>query len=357
MSLGFARSFIGGQRDARRRRLIGDEPADSTDWPSDPVRSETESRRPYGDLDPSDCGPLVGLVPRRWLSLVGILAAGAMVIAGLEAAYAWMLGRATPVTALAIDAKGSLACWFSSLVLLAAAVAALAVYGIRRRRTDDYRGRYRVWLWAAGCWFLMATDQAASLREAFRDLMTQLTDVTPLGDASLWWIAAYAILWIALGSRLLGDMRPCRLSMVALLVAAAAHGLALADRLGLVFFEAGPRTVMFRIGSEMAGNLFVLTAMLLHARYVLMDAEGLLPERASSNPEPPVVSKSKRWLKVDPPHAAPPPSMQRPAAAPPTVTVAASSTLSPVNRKLTKGERKALKERLLRQREERERQN
>ena len=38
----------------------------------------------------------------------------------------------------------------------------------------------------------MATDQAASLREGFRDLMTWLTGTSLLGDGALWWIAVYA---------------------------------------------------------------------------------------------------------------------------------------------------------------------
>ena len=86
------------------------------------------------------------------------------------------LGRGTParpgVAAFDLGGKGSLAAWFSSLMLLAASLVAVLVYTVRRHRMDDYRGRYRVWLWAALCWFLMATDAAASLHEGFRDLMT-----------------------------------------------------------------------------------------------------------------------------------------------------------------------------------------
>ena len=304
-------------------------------------------------------------------------------IVGLEAAYARMLERvaagATPVAALQIDAKGSLACWFSSLVLLAAAVAAMLVYSVRRHRTDDYRGRYRVWFWAAGCWFLMATDQAASLREGFRDLMTWLTGTPLLGDGALWWIAVYAFLWVAVGSRLVADMRPSRLSMAALLAAATAQGLALADRLGWIFVEAGPREVMFRAGSEMAGNLLLLAAMLVHARYVLLDAEGLLPRREQAAEEPeetegaaecerrskaPLVRR--RPLDEDRPaarHAAagvsaprhPPADRSRRAfsSSPPARPRPASRR---PDHKLTKAERKALKERLLRERLERQRQ-
>ena len=73
--------------------------------------------------------------------------------------------------------------------------------------------------------------------------------------------------------------------MAALVAAATAQGLALADRLGWFFVETGPREVMFRAGSEMAGNLLLLAAMLAHARYVLLDAEGLLPHREQAAAE------------------------------------------------------------------------
>ena len=341
MPLESARSFGRSSRDDRRRRLLTDELSNSDDWPLGQVELEDsplpEKTGHYGDAEFLDRGwRLLDLVPRRWIALGGLLTAGTAAIVGLEAAYARMVQRvaagATPVAALQIDAKGSLACWFSSLLLLAAAVAALLVYSVRRHRTDDYRGRYRVWFWAAGCWFLMATDQAASLREGFCDLMTRLTGTPLLGDGALWWIAVYAFLWVAVGSRLVADMRPSRLSMAALVAAATAQGLALADRLGWFFVETGPREVMFRAGSEMTGNLLLLAAMLAHARYVLLDAEGLLPHREQAAAEAketeaqpsasvevkPLSSGGSRWTKIDPPHATPQPASPRFITPPPT---------------------------------------
>jgi hypothetical protein len=371
-----ARSFCrSGHRDERRRRLLTDDLSNSDEWPAGQVEPEDAPSPPkpghYGDAEFLDHQwRLRDLAPRRWIALGGLLTLATAMIAGLEAAYARVVQHAaagaTPVAALRIDAKGSLACWFSSLMLLASSVAALLVYSIRRHRTDDYRGRYRVWFWAAGCLFLMATDQAASLREGFRDLMTWLTGTSLFADGALWWIAVYAFLWIAVCSRLVADMRPSRLSIAALLAAAIAHGLVLADRLGWVFVEAGPREGMFRAGSEMAGNLLLLAAMLFHARYVLLDAEGLLPhrERVAKEPEEtkaqpsaseeakPRLSGGSRWTKIDPPHAAPPPAYQR--AATPAVASVSATVPSPVNRKLTKAERKALKERLLHERLERQ---
>jgi hypothetical protein len=176
----------------------------------------------------------------------------------------------------------------------------------------------------------------------------------------------------AVASRLLLDMRPSRLSIGALAAAAVAYGLALASHLGWTPIGTATGEVMFRMGGEMAGHLMLLAAMGLHARYVILDAEGLVrhPEprkveepdedEAEDAEEVKVISAAgNRWRAIDPPHAAPPPAYQRPAPQPTAAPVAKSSPTSapspsPVNRKLTKGERKALKERLLRERRERE---
>ncbi len=376
MSLAAASSFQRhGQRDDRRRRLLTDELCNSDeraacqDWPEEsPPQQKSEH---YGDADfLEQQWRVLDFVPRRLLVLGPMLAALAAMLAGLEAADAWMCGRAadggTRLTALDITAKGSLACWFSSLLLLAAAVLAVLIYAVRRHRTDDYQGRYRIWLWAAGCWLLMATDQAASLREAFQAAMIGLTGTPLLGDGTLWWVAVYVLVFGAVGSRLLLDMRPSKLSISALLAAALAQGLAMAGRLGWISLGDGLRAVMFQAGSEMAGNLMLLAAMALHARYVLLDAEGLLPRREQAaedveneadDEEAATPVDTGRWTKIDPPHATPQPAFQRAAtSATPNVPLLGTSSAAPapVSRKLTKAERKALKERLLHERMERE---
>ncbi len=379
----------GGLRDDRRRRLLADDLSDGNDaspcrvWPEDDA--EQRKSGSYGNAEFLEHQwQLLDLVPRRLLVLTLLLLTGAAIIVGLEAAYACMIKGATAGAAVAaaldIGAKGSLACWFSSLLLLAASVAALLVYTVRRHRTDDYQGRYRVWLWAAGCWFLLATDQAASLREGFRDLMIGCTGTplfrTPLfRDGTLWWVVVYVLVFIAIGLRLLLDMRPSRLSIGALTAAIVAYGLALACHLGWRPIGTATGEVMFHTGAEMAGHLLLLAAMGLHARYVILDAQGLVSHReprkkaAKQDSEPKdaeeevkvISAAGNRWRAIDPPHAAPQPTYQRPASQPAAKPMAApapasASVPSPVNRKLTKGERKALKERLLRERQEREKQ-
>ena len=50
-------------------------------------------------------------------------------------------------------------------------------------------------------------------------------------------------------------------------------------QLGWPAIQSGVRRVMFQQGAAMAGHLLVLLAMGLQARYVLADARGLLPPR------------------------------------------------------------------------------
>jgi len=378
-----SRQSRGGQHD-RRRRLLTDELSHASQWPA--CRQWSDERPPprksehYGDAPFLEQQlRLLDLIPRRLVVLVGLLLAGVGLLAGLEFVYAWMLDRVAAggasVVALDLASKGSLGCWFSSLMLLTASATAILVYIVRRNRVDDYQGRYRIWLWAAACWFLLATDQAASLREAFRELMIDLTGARLLGDGSIWWAIFYVALLGAVGSRLWMDMRPNWPAIAALSLAGAAFGLAITIRLGWIAPASSADEVMFRMGALMSGSLLLLAAMSLHARHVLLDAEGLLPQRESCSAEQEqrdeadepagenAVSNGDKWLKIDPPHSTPQPPLRRsalPSSTPIGAAVSSSTPnplLSPVQRRLTKGERRALKERLLRERLERQRRS
>jgi hypothetical protein len=363
------------QRDQRRRRLLADDRSNEPDdcCPHDP---QPTRRWEYSSDDSSFLQHqlrCLDLVPRRWITFGLLLLAGGIIVAGLEAAYFELSRRVAPAgatvaTALDIAAKGSLACWFSSLLLLAASIAALLVYSVRKHRADDYEGRYRVWLWAAGCCLFAATDQAASLREAFRDGMSVLSGTRLVGDGSLWWAAIYLIVLAAIGSRLVADMRKYRLSTAVLLAAAVAHAVAVASRFGWIGLSAGTREIMLRAGSEMAGNVLLLAAMGLHARWVVLDAEREFYCGTDPSDEPEEQGNQRasnsfaaeRSTRIDPPHAAPQSTYPRASALSPPEASASRNTsaaaIPAVDRKLTKGERRALKERLLRERQQRERQ-
>jgi hypothetical protein len=358
-----------GQRDDRRRRLLAEESA----GPACASATETGSspdglvgpQRPgnYGDAAFMDETLRVyDLVPRRLSVMALLLLAALGVVTGLEALYAWscapgLSGLASDgkIAAFDLDGEGSLAVWFSSASLMLAAAVAVLVYTVRRHKTDDYRGYYRVWLWAALCWLAMSVDETASLHEGFMGMMTYLTGTAVYGDGSVWWVVPYFFVLGAVGSRLLVDMRTCRLSSGALLAAGGCYALAVGTQ---VLGDGLSRAIMLEEGAEMVGDVLLLLAMGLHARYVILDAEGLLPARqsvpAELQPPEPLVRRPATegdWVSVDRAHCGP-----RPVAPSRTATAPPEPADSPVRRKLTKAEKKALRERLIRQRLARQRQ-
>jgi hypothetical protein len=380
-------------RDDRRRRLLADEfvgaGSKTVSGGSDGMAIEHRSQN-YGDAEFFDEQPrLFELIPRRlWkIGLAGFLGLAAVV--GLLWLHGWtpIVSQPKGLAAFDLAAKGSLANWFIAVGLLASAVAAVAVYSIRRYKIDDYNGHYRIWLWVAMCCTLLSADLSTGLHEGLQLAMIHVTGTPLVGDGWVWWLLPYFFLLGAVGSRLAVDMWPARLSLSAFAAAVACCALGVANRAGWLG-DAAIQQVLVEAGAKMTGVVFLLLATTLHARYVLMDAEGLLPRRepkpkkapADETREPAATSSgsgapsSQPWLYADPPHTAPQqPAYQapKPAASPapsakPALAFGAPSSssssahksslpdASSVNRKLTKQEKKALKDRLLRERLQRE---
>jgi hypothetical protein len=169
---------------------------------------------------------------------------------------------------------------------------------------------------------------------------------------------------------LLIDMRGDWLASCILLIAAMGQGLAVGCRLGWLLPDGGSRVVMLVSGAEMTGGLMLMAAMILHVRYVIRDAEGLLPQCSPADADrendceavddelEALDSAKDHVTKIDLPHTIPQPAQQRAATSVGNQSGFANASATEtraVGRKLTKGERRALKERLLRERLERER--
>lgn len=271
-----------GQRDDRRRLLLCEAPHSPEAPPRRRRRKQPQRFSPhYGDPAFLDQLPrLTDLIPRAWWIYVFLGVVGLGIIGALE----WLYGVADrclapwttdgSVEAFDLDGEGSLAVWFSSTTLLLAAASSLVVYLVRRHRRDDYQGRYRIWLWAAGCWLLMSLDETASLHEAFKEMMVLATGQRLGGDGSLWWVMTYFFLLGGVGIRLLVDMRECLLASSVFVGAGLCYAGAVAGQLQWLFAHSGRQAVMIEEGLEMLGDWLGLMAMLLQARYVLLDAEG-----------------------------------------------------------------------------------
>ncbi|HEV3343352.1 MAG TPA: hypothetical protein VG125_23475 [Pirellulales bacterium] len=272
------------------------------------------------------------LLPHRYSVLALVFFAGLTWIVGLEAAYLWLpdlteMTGGRQFAALDLENEGALANWFSSTTLGLAAVVAAIIFSVRRHRQDDYHGRYRVWLWAAALWTLMSVDEAASLHEGLTEVARHFSGERGLGDGSIYWVAAYGLLFAAVGTRLFLEMRCCRLSSAALVSAVGCFVASVAVKIGLIPALRGSYAVMTEEGCEMLGDALLLFSMAVHARYTILDAQGALgakarkpakaaksektspskAEPAAKTAEQPAKRSWFRRNEVDTPHTSPPP--------------------------------------------------
>jgi len=305
----------GRTSDDRRRRLLTEETTaggakageadDAHDVEPRAARSSSKSNRYGAAGKPERQTRVIDLMPKSYGLLALTFFAGLLFIAGLEAGY-YYLPLLTPhsvsgkIEALDLTGEGTLAAWFSTTTLSLAAAAAWVVYSVRKQRADDYHGRYRVWLGAGFAWLLLGVDESASLHETFRDVMIGTTKQIGFGDGSIWWISAYGLVLTVVGIRLMLDMRECRTSTTALGFTAVCYLTAVLIVLN-VERQWLPQanlpttyTVMLKEGLELLGNLFLLTSMLVHARYVILESQGeITPRAVKPKKEKPKVPKTE----------------------------------------------------------------
>lgn len=221
---------------------------------------------------------VIDLIPRRWSTLVGLFIVGLAIIVVLEGLYAitpQLIAKTTDgsVAAFDLEKEGSIGAWYSSMLLFMAGLVSLIVYSIRRHHTNDRHHYFRIWLWAAICWFILSIDESASLHEGFKELMPLLTGTRLMGDGSLWWIIPYFFLLVPVGLRLFIDMRKCRKSAAMFFLAGLAMAIAIVSHLNFILSDHILIAQMIEEGAEMLGFFFVLSAVTLHARYLILQDE------------------------------------------------------------------------------------
>jgi hypothetical protein len=213
------------------------------------------------------------------VAAVGVVAIG-LLLAGHWATHS--PGRDVPAaTARTFDATAgdSFAGWIRAGMLAVAAMGAMTVFVVRRHRTDDYRGGYRIWAWAAAWMLAMSADSVAGLRDALVAMASQEFHWTgPLGGM-LWWAMPCLLAAVTIGVRLVMDMRECRTSTVWLGFATTLWTVGEAVRLGAVWGMERVTTDLIAAGSSLAGQWCLFMAMSWHARHVVLDAAGELRAR------------------------------------------------------------------------------
>jgi len=290
-----------GHRDERRRRVLIDEMRGAAIRKKRPVSKGRRSvvadaRTPAlsGDYAAAaqDCQqpPVTCLIPKRLWSVTVLVLTGLTLVVGVEFLYTNVF-HAAPAAhreltkACDVTASGSFMSWLSSLLLLFAATGSVMVYAVRRHRLDDYRGRYRIWLWgAAGC-TIGSIDAATGLHNALATLLTEVAGTPLFGDGSIWWLLVFAVvygaglLWLAL------EIRPCVAALISLLLASAGYAAAAAVALQLLLPQWGMLTDLIGSSCVMLGHLGIAVTVIVYCRHVHGEAQYDAPDVAQDSAE------------------------------------------------------------------------
>lgn len=242
---------------------------------------------------------LSDLIPTRPYSISVLVLLGLTAIATIITLYTtwqvrWDGAYASRLNLLNPQAHGSVARWFSSILLAGGALGSLVIYSIRSHRVDDYRGKYRIWIWTAAALVWASLDSATGIHEAVGMLAARLMRMPHLQDAS--WMGLYALVFGVLAVRLLMEQW-YSVGSSATLGAAVILYLAVAfQKAGFVGNNDTLSSSVQLATLSMLAHLTLFAAIAIYARHVRLDAEGKLPQRVSE--QAPKKRKSRAKLAV-----------------------------------------------------------
>jgi hypothetical protein len=154
------------------------------------------------------------------------------------------------------------------------------VYLLRRHRVDDYRGRYRSWIWLSIALLIASMESVANLHVALADWLCQVGGIRSHIEPTTFWLIAIGTLGAGVACRTGIEMRRSLGACMALGAATCGYGTLICLSLFDVFPLCTLR-VMVHSSLLLSAHLLVLLSALLYARYVYLDAHGqLAPRRA-----------------------------------------------------------------------------
>jgi hypothetical protein len=274
-------------RDARRRRVLVEEVLRTGADQTSPRPRRCAAPRYTPEALAVVQRPLGTLIPRRpwtlWVIALSTLAAAW----GIEVLFIWMLEghmRLSRARLPIFDAKqpASLSGFFQSTCFLVSALYSGLVLAVRAHRLDDFRGRYRVWVWATVAFLLVHLDLACQFHQSLASVWQAAS--RPVGSDWLGraWPLAYTAVLGSLLVRLILEVQ-LRSASGALLASSGGAWMVL-----LLLYWWPSAAHLGTLGDILTPLLRLLAAWscamatILYARHVYLDAQGSLPERTWS---------------------------------------------------------------------------
>jgi len=224
--------------------------------------------------------PITGLILKWDLTFLGLAILAAATVAGLIAldvsspGWSESLGG-MDLAPLRLAGGGTLAAWLKSALLALSFGTCLLIYQVRRYKTDDYRGAYLIWMWAAASLALAGVDCAVDLQGVARRVLVHVTQTPIHAEGSVWGTIVVAALYLPLVLRLSLEVWSSKPALLALLFAGALHAAASLIGLQLPGVERFDGEAWAVGGGIVLGHWFLFISFALYARYVYFDAQGL----------------------------------------------------------------------------------
>jgi len=219
---------------------------------------------------------LTDLIPlSRWayvaLLLVGV---GVINLLQLGARQASIESNALPQELFALNGPGTLASWVSSVLLLMLCVGSIQVYLIRRFKADDYKGRYKIWLWVAAIAAALSFEQATGAHRLLQGVVDRFAIAAPWNQASLWWMMIVSVVASYVGIRLFFELSSNLGSFVLFVLTAMGYGAVVCSRWESMLGESYLTSAEGQSVSLLGANLLMTTVVWIYARSVYLSAQG-----------------------------------------------------------------------------------
>lgn len=266
-----------GLRDERRRRALMDDRAGDSgkgEASVDTLPGGSRSTRSYSKSAVDERRVrIVDVVPIYAVHVALLYVAILATVAGLLALDHYFARVIRWADLTRVDSLGT---YLTAGSLFAGAMLAVLIYRIRRHRLDDYRGYYRCWLWFAGLLLFASVDSMLNFRHDVATGLEMASKLRFFGQTDGWW----AVVWcVGFGSMLVRGMLEVRESYGSLAVTMLGSVLLLGGvtlQLNLIDLPSTVPAGLTLHAAQLLGVGLLLASLVQYARYVWMDAQGLI---------------------------------------------------------------------------------
>lgn len=177
--------------------------------------------------------------------------------------------------------QGSLAQWFCTTLLMIAGLASFQVYALRRHRSDDYVGTYKLWFWMALLFLFASLNSAVGLHQLATHAAGTLIG-SELAPGGWVFVSLTLIAILVLAIRMTIEVQKSRVATAGVILVSLAF--ASATLIHVPQIKTPLESVVEPAYGNilLVGNSLLLLTVFLYARFVYFRAQGILARQLES---------------------------------------------------------------------------